>query len=55
MYFGVMKFTREEKDSIIKDYKDGLCPHELGEKYNRNDSSIINMLKSENIFYSIEE
>lgn len=47
-----MRFTQEEKDSITKDYKDGLRICELGGKYKRNDSSIINMLKAEGVFVS---
>lgn len=45
-----MRYTEKEKCSIVNDYKNGMRPHELGLKYSRNDSSIINMLKAENVF-----
>lgn len=50
LYVGDMRYTEKEKCSIVNDYKNGMCPHELGLKYSRNDSSIINMLKAENVF-----
>lgn len=45
-----MYFTSEERDSIIRDYQNGMRPCELGDKYHRNDASIINMLKSKGVF-----
>lgn len=45
-----MKFTEEEIKNIINDYNDGMTPKELGDKYNRNSSSIIGKLKSIGIF-----
>lgn len=45
-------FTKEELDNIIKDYDNGngLRPFELGEKYNRNPTSIIGKLKDLGIY-----
>ena len=39
-------FSQEEINNIINDYYNGMCPKDLGIKYNRNSSSIINKLKS---------
>lgn len=44
------KFTEEELNAIIIDYKNGMKPKELGEKYDRDSSSIINKLKKINIY-----
>ncbi len=44
------RFSNEELQSIISDYQKGLKPFELSQKYNRNSSSIINKLKSLNIY-----
>lgn len=46
----IKKFTKEEIEKISNDYKSGLKPYELAEKYDRNSSSIINMLKRIGIF-----
>ena len=40
------KFTDKEIHNIIEDYNNGMRPKDLGIKYNRNPSSIINKLKS---------
>lgn len=39
------QFTKEELEMIIEDYKSGMKPYKLAEKYKRNSSSIINKLK----------
>lgn len=44
------KFTKEELEMIISDYKSGMKPFEIAEKYKRNSSSIINKLKSIGVF-----
>lgn len=44
------KFTQEELDGIISDYKSGMRPCELEKKYNRPSASIINKLKSLGIY-----
>lgn len=44
------RFTREELDNIIDDYKCGMTPKELGEKYGRNSSSIIGKLSSVGVY-----
>ena len=44
------KFTEEELEMIIQDYKSGMKPFEMADKYKRNSSSIINKLKSIGIF-----
>lgn len=38
-------FSQEEINNIIIDYKNGMCPKDLGVKYNRNSSSIIHKLQ----------
>ena len=45
-------FTKDELNSIIKDYDNGngLRPYQLGEKYGRSSSSIINKLKDLKIY-----
>ena len=50
--FIARKYTQEELDSIIEDYNDGdgLTPKELGDKYNRNPSSIIHKLQDIGIY-----
>lgn len=42
----VNRFTDIELSNVIKDYNSGMTPKDLGLKYNRNPSSIINKLKS---------
>ena len=53
------KFIEEELNNIINDYKNGMCPKDLGEKYNRDSATIIGKLQSmgiyKNITYSIKE
>ena len=44
------KFTKEELDMIIIDYKSGMRPFEMAEKYKRKSASIINKLKSLGIY-----
>lgn len=44
------KFTEEELNAIIIDYKNGIRPIDIGEKYKRNSSSIINKLKELNVY-----
>lgn len=44
------RFTKEELDSIIVDYKNGMTPKKLGDKYNRNPSSIIHKLNDIGIY-----
>lgn len=44
------RFTKEELDSIIIDYRKGMCPKELGIKYNRNPTSIIKKLQSIGVY-----
>lgn len=44
------QFSNEELQSIISDYQNGVRPFELSKKYNRSSSSIINKLKSLNIY-----
>lgn len=39
-------FSQEEIENIKIDYHNGMCPKDLGIKYNRNPSSIINKLQS---------
>ena len=50
-----MRFTEEEVKSIVDDYNCGMTPKELGEKYNRNSSSIIGKLKSIGVFKPTKE
>lgn len=45
-----MKFTQEELDNLIKDYKNGMTPKEMSIKYNRNSGTIIGKLKSLDIY-----
>lgn len=44
------RFTKEELDSVIQDYQNGMIPKDLGEKYNRNPSSIIHKLSDIGIY-----
>ena len=46
------KFTNEELENIINDYDNGngLKPYQLAEKYERSSASIINKLKSLNLY-----
>mgnify|MGYP003571362387 CR=1 FL=1 len=44
------QFTENELNLIINDYKSGMSPKELGEKYSRNPSSVINKLKSIGVY-----
>lgn len=44
------KFTEEELKNIIKDYKSGMKPKQLGEKYNRRNCTIIYKLKSIGVY-----
>ena len=44
------KFTQEELDEIIADYKNGMRPYEIAKKYDRSSSSVINKLKSLGIY-----
>lgn len=44
------KFSKEELDAIIEDYNNGMRPYELGKKYNRTSSTIIDKLKSIGIY-----
>ena len=46
------RFTKEELDSIIEDYNNGMIPKDLGEKYGRNPSSIIHKLKDMDIYHN---
>lgn len=49
----VRRFTKEELDSLIDDYKNGMRPKELGEKYNRDSSTIIGKLQSLGIYANV--
>lgn len=44
------RFEMNELNSIIRDYNNGMRPIDLGEKYNRNPTSIIGKLKDLNIY-----
>ena len=44
------KFTQEEIDNIVCDYKKGMRPKDLEIKYNRNSGTIIGKLKSLGVF-----
>lgn len=44
------RFTEEELNAIIIDYNNGMRPIELGDKYKRNPSSIINKLKEIDVY-----
>lgn len=46
------KFTKEEMDSIIADYNNGVKPFELAIKYNRNSGTIINKLKDIGVYHN---
>lgn len=48
----MQKYTQEELENIVKDYNNGygLRPYQLAKKYNRRSSSIIQKLKSLNVF-----
>lgn len=48
------RFTKEELDSIIEDYNNGMIPKDLGIKYNRNPSSIIHKLSDMGIYKKIK-
>lgn len=45
-----VKFAEEELKNIIEDYKNGIKPFELGNKYKRNSGTIIGKLKSLGIY-----
>lgn len=45
-----MKFTREELDNIISDYKNGMTSKEMSIKYNRNAGTIIGKLQNLGIY-----
>ena len=47
-----MKFTENEIKNIVIDYKNGMTPKELSEKYKRNSGTIIGKLQSLGIFVS---
>ena len=44
------KFTDEELNNIINDYKNGMCPKDLSIKYNRNSGTIIGKLQRLGIY-----
>lgn len=44
------KFTEEELNDIINDYKNGMCPKDLGIKYNRDSGTIIGKLQDVGIY-----
>lgn len=44
------QFTKEELSMIIEDYKSGMKPFEMAQKYSRKSASIINKLKSLGIY-----
>ena len=48
----MQKYTQEELENIVKDYNNGygLRPYQLAKKYNRRSSSIIQKLKSLNVY-----
>lgn len=46
----IRKFTDEELNNIINDYKNGMCPKDLSIKYNRNSGTIIGKLKHIGIY-----
>ena len=46
----VRKFTDEELNNIINDYKNGMCPKDLSIKYNRNSGTIIGKLQRLGIY-----
>lgn len=47
-----MKFTQEELNNIIDDYKNGMTPKEMSIKYNRNSGTIIGKLQDLGIYKS---
>lgn len=44
------RFTEEELNNIISDYKNGMTPKEMSEKYDRNSGTIIGKLKSIGVY-----
>lgn len=44
------KFTKDEIDSIVLDYKNGMKPYELATKYQRKSGTIIGKLKSIGVY-----
>lgn len=45
-----MKFTKEEINDIIEDYKNGMTPKEMSIKYNRNSGTIIGKLQDLGVY-----
>lgn len=45
-----MKFTQEELNNIINDYKNGMTPKEMSIKYNRNSGTIIGKLQDLGVY-----
>ena len=46
------KFSKEELDSIIFDYKNGMKPFELAKKYGRNSGTIIGKLQDIGVYHN---
>lgn len=44
------RFTEEELNNIISDYKNGMTAKEMSEKYDRNSGAIIGKLKSIGVY-----